>query len=119
MPEAMRLTVLLAGWCGLRRGELFALTRADDSDDASTVRVSKTVTFRRGKFEAGPTKTKESNRIVTIPPHLRPITAALLAFPRRRGQGGAVVRRPGDGRVLRRGALSHKALQRPAGHRQG
>ncbi|MDV6309700.1 site-specific integrase [Gordonia amicalis] len=78
MPEALRLTVLLAGWCGLRRGELFALTRADVADDAATVRVSKAVTFRHGKFEAGPTKTKESNRTVTVPPHLRPIIAAHL-----------------------------------------
>lgn len=78
MPEALRLTVLLAGWCGLRRGELFALTRADIADDAATVRVSKAVTFRHGKFEAGPTKTKESNRTVTVPPHLRPIIAAHL-----------------------------------------
>jgi integrase len=70
--------VLLAGWCGLRRGELFALTRADVADDAATVRVSKAVTFRHGKFEAGPTKTKESNRTVTVPPHLRPIIAAHL-----------------------------------------
>jgi integrase len=29
MPENLRLAVLLAGWCGLRRGEVFALTRAD------------------------------------------------------------------------------------------
>ncbi|WP_373202351.1 tyrosine-type recombinase/integrase [Mycobacterium marinum] len=78
MPEALRLTVLLAGWCGLRRGELFALTRADVADDAATVRVSKAVTFRHGKFEAGPTKTKESNRTVTVPPHLRPVIAAHL-----------------------------------------
>lgn len=78
MPEGLRLTVLLAGWCGLRRGELFALTRADVADDASTVRVSKAVTFRHGKFEAGPTKTKESNRTVTVPPHLRPVIVAHL-----------------------------------------
>ena len=78
MPEPLRLTVLLAGWCGLRRGELFALTRADIADDAATVRVSKAVTFRHSKFEAGPTKTKESNRTVTVPPHLRPVIAAHL-----------------------------------------
>jgi integrase len=78
MPEALRLTVLLAGWCGLRRGELFALTRADVAADGSALRISKAVTFRHGKFEAGPTKTKESNRTVTVPPHLRPIIAAHL-----------------------------------------
>ncbi len=78
MPEALRLTVLLAGWCGLRRGELFALTRADVAPDGSTLRISKAVTFRHGKFDAGPTKTRESNRTVTVPPHLRPVIAAHL-----------------------------------------
>jgi hypothetical protein len=29
MPDELRLIVLLAGWCGLRRGELFALTHGD------------------------------------------------------------------------------------------
>ena len=78
MPEALRLTVLLAGWCGLRRGELFALTRADVAADATALRVSKAVTFRHGKFESGATKTKESNRTVTVPPHLCPVIAAHL-----------------------------------------
>ncbi|MGV7633059.1 tyrosine-type recombinase/integrase [Mycobacterium persicum] len=71
MPEELKLTVLLTGWCGLRRGELFALTRADVAADGSALRVNKAVTYRHGKFEAGPTKTRESNRTVTVPPHLR------------------------------------------------
>ncbi len=70
--------MLLAGWCGLRRGELFALARADVADDGSALRVSKAVTFRRGTFDAGPTKTKESNRTVTVPPHLRRVITAHL-----------------------------------------
>ena len=78
LPEALGLTVLLAGWCGLRRGELFALARADVADDGSALRVSKAVTFRRGTFDAGPTKTKESNRTVTVPPHLRRVITAHL-----------------------------------------
>jgi integrase len=78
MPEPLRLAVLLAGWCGLRRGELFALTRADIGDGCATVRVGKALTYRSGKFEVGPTKTRESNRTVTVPTHLRPVIEAHL-----------------------------------------
>jgi integrase len=69
MPAELRLSVLLAGWCGLRRGEVFALTRADVAADGSTVRIDKAVT----KGVCGPPKTRESNRKVTVPPHLRPV----------------------------------------------
>jgi integrase len=72
MPAPLRLTVLLAGWCGLRRGELFALRRADIAADGSMVRVHEAVTHRRGRSLLGPTKTRESRRTVTVPVHLRP-----------------------------------------------
>ena len=72
MPENLRLTVLLAGWCGLRRGELLALTRADVAADGSTVRITKGVVVVDRKYQVGPTKTRESNRTVTVPTHLRP-----------------------------------------------
>ena len=78
MPDNLRLTVLLAGWCGLRRGEVFALTRADIAADHSTVRINKAVTYRERRYVCGPPKTKESNRTVTIPPHLRDDIAAHL-----------------------------------------
>jgi integrase len=71
MPEQIRLTVLLAGWCALRRGELFALTRADVGDKCATINVSKAVLTRRGRTEVGPPKTKGSVRTVTVPPPLR------------------------------------------------
>ncbi|MGN7779017.1 tyrosine-type recombinase/integrase [Mycolicibacterium sp. 22603] len=72
MPRNLRLTVLLAGWCGLRRGELLALTRADVAADGSTVRITKGVVVVDRKYQVGPTKTRESNRTVTVPTHLRP-----------------------------------------------
>lgn len=78
MPAKLSMSVLLAGWCGLRRGELFALTRADIAADGSTVRVHKAVTYRERKYMCGPPKTKESNRIVTVPTHLRPAVLAHL-----------------------------------------
>jgi integrase len=71
MSETLRLAVLLAGWCGLRRGEVFALTRDDIAPDGSTVRVNKGVVVVNRKHLCGPPKTKESNRTVTVPTHLR------------------------------------------------
>lgn len=73
MPAELRLAVLLAGWCGLRRGEVFGLTRADIATDCSTVRIDKAVTYRDRQYVCGPPKTKESKRTVTVPTHLRPI----------------------------------------------
>lgn len=79
MPEHLSLAVLLTGWCGLRRGEVFALTRADIGKDCATVRVDKAVTYRKREYVCGPTKTKESHRTVTVPPHVRPTIAEHLA----------------------------------------
>ncbi len=72
MPDDLRLAVLLAGWCGLRRGEIFALRRCDVAADGSAVRVERALTYRQGRFEVGPTKTRESRREVSVPPHVRP-----------------------------------------------
>ncbi|MBS9532081.1 site-specific integrase [Mycobacterium sp. M1] len=79
MPGPLRLAVLLAGWCGLRRGELLALTRADIAADGSTLRINKGVTVVARKMVVGPPKTKESNRTVTVPTHLRPVVIEHLA----------------------------------------
>ena len=119
MPEALRLTVLLAGWCGLRRGELFALTRADVADDGTTVRVEQggDVPARevRGRADQDQGVQPHRHRAAAPPPDDR----RTLASARRGGQDGADVPRPGDGRVLRRGPLPHTVLQRPTSHRQG
>lgn len=79
MPDDARLAVLLAGWCGLRKGEVFALRRCDVAADGSTVRIERALTYRDGKFEVGPTKTRESRRVVSVPPHVRPAVVAHLA----------------------------------------
>jgi integrase len=78
MPSHLQLTVLLAGWCGLRRGEVFALTRADIAADGSMVRVNKAVDTYGRNAKVGPTKTDESNRTVTVPTHIRPAVVAHL-----------------------------------------
>jgi integrase len=78
MPANLRLSVLLAGWCGLRRGEVFALTRADIAADGSTVRINKAVDTFGTRLTVGPTKTNESTRTVTVPTHIRPAVVAHL-----------------------------------------
>lgn len=86
MPEDSQLAVLLAGWCGLRKGEVFALRRTDIAADGSSVRIERAVTYREGKFEVGPTKTRESRRVVSVPPHVRP--AVVEHLQRHVGPGG-------------------------------
>ena len=97
MPEQLRLAVLLAGWCGLRRGEVFALTRADIGKDAATVRIDKAVTYRNREYVCGPTKTTESNRTVTVPPHLRTLITEHLAQHTGRGRSSLVFPDPETG----------------------
>jgi integrase len=69
-----RAAVLLAAWCGLRRGEVLALRRGDVDIDAGTV------TVRRNRvellespvaFDADP-KTDAGRRTVAVPPHVLP-----------------------------------------------
>lgn len=76
-----RAAVLLAAWCGLRRGEVLALHREDVDLDAGTV------TVRRNRIELlesdeaydGPPKTRAGRRTVTVPPHVLPVLAEHMA----------------------------------------
>lgn len=67
--------VLLAGWCGLRFGEVSELRRKDFDDACEVVTISRSVTHRldddgsRCRIKIG-TKNDEQ-RAVTIPPHIR------------------------------------------------
>jgi integrase len=76
-----RAAVLLAAWCGLRRGEVLALRRADIDLRAGTV------TVRRNRvellespvaFDTDP-KTDAGKRTVVIPPHVLPVLAEHMA----------------------------------------
>ncbi len=76
-----RAAVLLAAWCGLRRGELLGLRR-DDVDLSAGV-----VTVRRNRvellatgvaFDAEP-KTDAGKRSVAVPPHVLPVLAEHMA----------------------------------------
>ncbi|WP_181025331.1 tyrosine-type recombinase/integrase [Mycobacterium kansasii] len=75
--ERFKALVLLAGWCGMRFGEVSELRRKDFDRECTTVTVSRAVTHRadpntpdadRCRIDA--TKNDE-DRTVTIPPHIR------------------------------------------------
>lgn len=72
-----RAAVLLAAWCGLRRGGVLGLRRADvDLTTAVvTVRRNRVELLATGAaFDADP-KTDAGKRTVTIPPHVLPVLA--------------------------------------------
>lgn len=57
-------------WCGLREGEMLALTRNDIDFDARTIRVNKTLSQHHGKDIVSTPKTESSVRKVSIPDFL-------------------------------------------------
>jgi integrase len=94
-----RAAVLLAAWCGLRRGEVLGLFRDDvDLDQGTvTIRRNRVELLESGHAFDGPPKTDAGRRTVTIPPHVLPVLAehmASWASPERVfvGQRGAPMR---------------------------
>ncbi|PBC57032.1 tyrosine recombinase XerC [Rhodococcus sp. ACPA1] len=79
MPKDLRAAVLLAGWCGLRLGELKGLQRRHIGRGAATVRVERAVTFRAGRTIVDTPKTRAGSRTIAVPPHIRPVIAAHVA----------------------------------------
>lgn len=57
-------------WCGIREGELLALTPEDFDFKAMTVRINKSYQRLKGKDVVTSPKTKKSNRIVKMPEFL-------------------------------------------------
>ena len=80
--ERFKALVLLAGWCGMRFGEVSELRRKDFDRDCTTVTISRGVTHRNGgdgqRCHVDTTKNGEQ-RTVTIPPHIRDEIKAHLA----------------------------------------
>lgn len=58
-------------WCGLRRGEVLALTREDFDLDKGSLRINKTFHRKHGKDIITSPKTPKSNREISIPEFLR------------------------------------------------
>ena len=57
-------------WCGIREGELLALTPADFDFDKETVTISKSYQRLNGKDVITDPKTEKSNRTITMPDFL-------------------------------------------------
>src|SRR5664280_2006709 len=72
VPEARRVPLLLAGWCGLRSGEVRGLRVRDLDLDAGVVNVRQAVVRLKGQLLIGPPKTNAGIRSVAIPPHPLP-----------------------------------------------
>jgi integrase len=74
-----RAAVLLAAWCGLRRGEVIALRPESIDLEAGTVTVRharvELLDPARAAFDADP-KTDAGKRTVAVPPHVLPILRA-------------------------------------------
>ena len=67
----LRLLVLLAAWCGLRRGELLGLERRDIDVTAGTITVERTRQgLKDGSVVVGPPKTAAGRRTISVPPHI-------------------------------------------------
>ncbi len=71
-PEAYRVAVPVAAWCGLRFGELIELRRKDiqNDDDRMVLKIRRAATRVENKLVVGPPKTDAGIRDVTVPPHV-------------------------------------------------
>jgi integrase len=79
VPAERRVPLLLAGWCGLRSGEVRGLRVRDLDLDAGVVHVRQGVVRLKGQLIIGPPKTNAGIRSVAIPPHLLPALRAWAA----------------------------------------
>lgn len=82
--------VLIAGMCGLRRGELLGLTWEDIDLKNGIITVNKNVVATREGIETKDPKTKKSKRSIAIPPAIIP------ALKRLRGVGPILIRNDGN-----------------------
>ena len=57
-------------WCGIREGELLALTPSDFDFEAGTVSISKSYQRLKGEDVITTPKTKKSNRVIKMPKFL-------------------------------------------------
>jgi len=73
MPERLRALVLLASWCGLRRGEVLGLQRRDVDVARGTVHIERAVVHMLdGTTTIGPPKSEAGTRTVHYPSNTAP-----------------------------------------------
>lgn len=71
--------VLLAGWCGFRRGEIFALKPDDLDFKRGTIRIDEAYTINEdGEWELGPPKSEAGYRTEVAPKYLMDLIKAKL-----------------------------------------
>ncbi|WP_461206875.1 site-specific integrase [Clostridium sp. DL1XJH146] len=58
--------ILLAGWCGLRRGEIFALKWDDLNEDEGTIRIDEAVALEENSYQFEVKEPKSHNGIRTL-----------------------------------------------------
>ncbi|MDV7135373.1 tyrosine-type recombinase/integrase [Williamsia muralis] len=111
MPEQWRTSVLLMGWCGLRRGELFELRRGDVNLRAGTISISRAVAYRDGEFRVDTPKTTAGVRTVVVPPHIRTTLKAHMTANVARGNNSLLFAGVTGGHV---GEWDYRKVFRPA-----
>lgn len=84
VPDPRRVPLILAGWCGLRSGEVRGLRVRDLDLDAGVVRVRQAVVRLKGQLILQAPKTAAGVRDVAIPPHLLPMLREWQARQARR-----------------------------------
>jgi integrase len=82
MPDHLRIAVLLAAWCQLRRGEVRGLRRRDIDLDQGILSINETRTrAMSGCTVVKEPKTRAGRRTVAIPPNLiRPLSGHIDRF---------------------------------------
>ena len=88
MPEQLQLTVILAGWCGLRYGEIAELRRRDVDLKAGVIHVRRGVTWVQGEAIIGTPKSAASVRDVHLPEYFAPAVRAHLEKHTQWGRDG-------------------------------
>jgi integrase len=72
MPERYKLMILLAGWCGLRYGELCELRGHDIDTRRGVIKLRRAVVWVNSGAVVTTPKSAAGTRDVSIPPHLLP-----------------------------------------------
>jgi len=103
MPERLRITAILATWCALRSGEVRELRRGDI--EGALIKVTRAVTWVKGRYVIGDPKSDAGVRDVTIPPHVLPYVVEHLEKHVGPGKDALLVTSQ-DG-----GTLPHSTLQ--------
>jgi integrase len=97
--------VLLAGFCGLRFGEIAELRRRDVDLPNATLHIRRAVTFVDGEAIVGQPKSRAGIRVVHVPPHLLPVLGDHLRTYTALGRDALVFAAPSGGHLRGHGAL--------------